>query len=85
MADKYHNEWIIRDIVTDARIFKAQSRAFHFLSDMAYDLDNSIEILEGIECLSTICLQVELLERKCFYLRTANSIGRLWRADNDTN
>ena len=36
MADKYHNEWIIRDIVTDARIFKAQSRAFHFLSDMAY-------------------------------------------------
>lgn len=85
MGDKYHNEWIICDIVTDARIFKAQSRAFHFLSDMAYDLDNSIEILEGIECLSTICLQVEFLERKCFYLRTANSIGRLWRADNDTN
>lgn len=85
MVDKYHNEWIIRDIVTDARIFKAQSRAFHFLSDMAYGLDNSIEILEGIECLSTICLQVEFLERKCFYLRTANSIGRLWRADNDTN
>lgn len=83
MGDKYHNEWIIRDIVTDARIFKAQSRAFHFLSDMAYDLDNSIEILEGIECLSTICLQVELLKRKCLYLHTANSIGRLWRADND--
>lgn len=82
MGDKYHNEWIIRDIVTDARIFKAQSRAFHFLSDMAYDLDNSIEILEGIECLSTICLQVELLKRKCIYLHTANSIGRLWRADN---
>lgn len=82
MADKYHNEWIIRDIVTDARIFKAQSRAFHFLSDMAYGLDNSIEILEGIECLSTICLQVELLKRKCLYLHTANSIGRLWRADN---
>lgn len=82
MGDKYHNEWIIHDIVKDARIFKAQSRAFHFLSDMAYDLDNSIEILEGIECLSTICLQVELLKRKCFYLRTANSIGRLWRADN---
>ena len=77
MVDKYHNEWIIRDMVADVHIFKAQSRTFHFLSDMAYDLDNSIEMLEGIECLSTISLQVKLLERKCFYLRTANSIGRL--------
>lgn len=78
MVDKYHKEWIIRNMVTDARIFKAQSRAFHFLSDMAYDLDTSIEMLEGTECLSTICLQTEFLERVCFYLRTANSIGRLW-------
>lgn len=85
MVDKYHNEWIIRDMVADARIFKTQSRAFHFLSDMAYDLDTSIEMLEGIECLSTICLQIEFLERKCFYLRTANSVGRLWRTDDDTN
>lgn len=75
MVDKYHNEWIIRDMVTDACILKAQSRAFHFLSDMAYDLDNSIEMLEGIECLSTIGLQVELLKRKCLYLCIANSIG----------
>ena len=78
MVDKYHNEWIIRDMVADARILKAQSRAFHFLSDLAYGLDNSIEMLEGIECLSTICLQVELLKRQCLYLRTANSIGRSW-------
>lgn len=78
MVDKYHNEWIIRDMVADVRIFRTQSSAFHFLSDMAYDLDNSIEMLEGIECLSTVCLQVELLERKCFYLRMANAIGRLW-------
>lgn len=83
MVDKYHNEWIIRDMVTDARIFKAQLRAFHFLSDMAYDLDNSIEMLEGIECLSTICLQTEFLERVCFYLRTANGIGRLWGTDDE--
>lgn len=83
MVDKYHNEWIIRDMVTDTLIFKAQSKAFHFLADMAYDLDNSIEMLEGIECLSTISLQVELLERKCFYLRTANSIGRLWGTDDE--
>lgn len=85
MVDKYHNEWIIRDMVADVHIFKAQSRAFHFLSDMAFDLDNSIEMLEGIEHLSTMYLQVELIKRKCLYLRTANSIGRLWRADNDTN
>ena len=78
MVDKYHNEWIIRDMVVDARIFKAQSRAFHFLSDMSYDLDNSIEMLEGIKRLPTMCLQEEFLKRKCLYLRTANSIGRLW-------
>lgn len=78
MADKYHNEWIIREMSKEYRIFKSQSRAFHFLSDIAYDLDSSIEMLEGIECLSIMCLQVELLERKCFYLRMANGIGRLW-------
>lgn len=83
MPDKYHNEWIIRDMVADARIFKAQSRAFHFLSGMAYDLDASIEMLEGIECLSTICLQTEFLERVCFCLRTANDIGRLWKTMED--
>lgn len=83
MVDKYHKEWIIRDMMADVRIFKAQSRAFHFLSDMAFDLDNSIEMLAEIECLSTMYLQVELLKRKCLYLRTANSIGRLWGTDDE--
>ena len=49
MADKYHNEWKYRDFATDVRIFKAQSRAFYFLSGMVLDLDSSIEMLEGIE------------------------------------
>lgn len=30
MPDKYHNEWVIRDMKIDVRIFKAQSLAFHF-------------------------------------------------------
>lgn len=46
IPDKYHTEWVIRDMKIDVRIFKAQSLAFHFLSDMAYDLDNSIEIVK---------------------------------------
>lgn len=78
MADKYHNEWIIRDIVTEYRIFKAQTRAFHFLSDMANDLDDAIGMLEGIEHLPAMCLQLELLKRKCYYLDMANGIGNLW-------
>ena len=78
MADKYHNEWIIRDIVTDVRIFKAQSRAFYFLGDMAHDLDDAIGMLEGIEHLPAICLQLELLKRKSYYLDMANGIGNLW-------
>lgn len=78
MADKYHNEWIIRDIVTDARIFHGQSRALRFLSDMAYDLDDAIGMLEGVRSLPAIDLQLDLLERKLFYLKTANGIGDLW-------
>lgn len=83
MADKYHNEWIIRDIVTDARIFHGQSRAFRFLSDMANDLDDAIEMLEGVEHLPAKCLQLELLRRKRFYLEMANGIGDLWETPTE--
>lgn len=82
MADKYHTEWNYRDFATDVRIFKAQSRAFRFLGDMAYGFDDAIEMLEGIEQLPALDLQLELLKRKTFYLKMANSIGDLWRADN---
>lgn len=76
MADKYHNEWIIRDIVTDVRIFKAQSRAFCFLSGMAFDLDSSIEMLKGIEKIPALNVQIELMKKKLLYLKMANEIGR---------
>ena len=86
MADKYHTEWKYRDFATDVRIFKAQSRAVHFLGDMAYDLDDAIEMLEGIKQLPALDLRLELLERKLFCLKMANSIGDLcvcvWGADN---
>lgn len=76
MADKYHNEWIIRDIVTDARIVKSQIRSFDFLSDMAFDLDKSIEMLEGIEKISVMDTQIGLMRKKLLYLKMANGIGR---------
>lgn len=76
MADKYHNEWIIRDIVTDVRIFKAQSRAFCFLSGMAFDLDSSIETLKGVEKIPALNVQIELMKKKLLYLKMANEIGR---------
>ena len=79
MPDKYHNEWVIRDMSTYVRIFKAQSLAFHFLSDMAYDIDNSIEMLNGIRQIPIMLMQLELLKRKCFYLKLANCIGEMWK------
>ena len=82
MADKYHNEWIIRDIVTDARIVHGQISSFRFLSDMACIFDSSIEMLEGIKQIPVMARQLDLMRRKCFYLEMANSIGRLW--DNDS-
>lgn len=75
MADKYHNKWIIRDIVTDVRIFKAQSRAFCFLSGMAFDLDSFIEMLEGIEKIPVLNVQIGLMKKKLLYLKMANEIG----------
>lgn len=82
MADKYHTEWKYRDFATDVRIFKAQFRAIRFLGDLAYDLDNAIGTLEGIEQLPALDLQLESLKRKRFYLKMANSIGDLRRVDN---
>lgn len=82
MSDKYHTEWEYRDFATDVRIFRGLYRAFVFLGDMAHGLDDAIGMLEGIEHLPAICLQLELLKRKTFYLKMANSIGDLWRADN---
>lgn len=78
MADKYHTEWNYRDFATDVRIFKAQVRAFHFLGDMAHDLDDAIGMLEGIEQLPALNMQLELLKRKRYYLEMANEIGDLW-------
>ena len=76
MADKHHNEWIIRDIVTDAHIVKSQIRSFDFLSNMAFDLDISIEMLEGIEEISAMNTQIELMKKKILYLKMANGIGK---------
>lgn len=76
MADKHHNEWIIRDIVTDTRIVKSQIMSFDFLSNMAFDLDKSIEMLEGIEKISVMNTQIELMKKKLLYLKMANGIGK---------
>lgn len=76
MVDKYHNEWIIRDLVTDARIVNSQISSLRFLSSMANIFDSTIEMLKGTKCISTMFLQLDMMNKKCFYLAIANSIGR---------
>lgn len=78
MVDKSHNEWNYRDFAKDVRIFRGQERAFDFLGDMAHDLDDAIGMLKGIEHLPAMCLQLELLKRKRYYLNMENEIGNLW-------
>ena len=82
MTDKYHNEWIIRDIAAEYRVVKAQLETFRFLSDMAYDHNKAIEMLKGNRHLPAMLLQLDLMNKKCFYLALANSIGRLWKNDS---
>ena len=78
MADKYHNEWVIRDIVTEYHIVNSQITSLNFLSDMAHIFDSSIEMLKGIKQITVMLRQIDLMKRKCFYLEMANSIGRLF-------
>lgn len=74
-ADKYHKEWIIHDIKTDAYIVNSQINSFRFLSDMAHVLDNAIKMLEGIKQVTVMARKLDLMKRKCFYLEMANEIG----------
>lgn len=76
MADKFHNEWIIQDVVTNTRIVNSQISSFRFLSSMAYIFDSTIEMLEGIRQIPVMLRQLDLMKRKCFYLEMANGIGR---------
>lgn len=77
MPDKYHTKWEHRNFVTDISIFMGQQQTFHFLSSMAFDLDDAIRMLEWIEPLPAICLQLALMKRKLFYLKMANTIGSM--------
>ena len=43
---------------------------------MAVDLDSAIETLEGIEKISVLNVQIELMKKKLLYLKMANEIGR---------
>ena len=76
MADECHNRWLLQEIVKDSRIFRAQSSAFSFLSSMAFELNNAIDMLEGIEEISVLRLQIDLMKEKILYLKMANGIGR---------
>ena len=78
MVDKYHQEWVIQDMVTEYRIISSQISSLDFLSDMVHIFDSAIEMLEGIKQIVAMLTQLDLMKRKCFYLETANSIGRLF-------
>ena len=78
MVDEYHHEWVIQDMVTEYRIISSKISSFNFLSDMAHIFDSAIEMLEGIKQIVAMLTQLDLMKRKCFYLETANSIGRLF-------
>ena len=56
--------------------FSKHSRGhFAFYPIWGFDLDNSIEMLEGIEKVSVLNVQTELMKKKLLYLKIANEIG----------
>lgn len=61
-------------------IYKAQVRAFEFMSGMAKDLDDAVRSLGAYINDSLMCAltQLELLQSQNFYYTVANEIGRCW-------
>lgn len=70
--------------IIDYKIFKAASRAFDFMSDMANDLEDAITSLSpysrtNLECSKT---KLELLELRFYYYKVVNEIGRCWTEED---
>lgn len=64
-------------------IYKAQVRAFKFMSGMAKDMDDAISSLDAYSNDSLMCAltQLELLRLQNFYYTVANGIGRVWQEE----
>lgn len=65
-------------------IYKAQVRAFEFMSGMAEDLDYAVSSLDAYRNDSLMCAlnQLELLRLQTFYYRVANEIGSVWQEED---
>lgn len=70
--------------ITNYKIFKASSRAFDFMSDMAKDLDDVIKSLSPYARKDLVCSEtkVDLLELQFYYYTVANAIGRCWTEED---
>lgn len=70
--------------IIDCKIFKASSRAFDFMSDMAKDLDDAIKSLGPYARKDLVCSEtkVDLLELQFYYYTVANAIGCCWTEED---
>lgn len=62
-------------------IYKAQVRAFEFVSGMAKDLDDAVSSLGSYRNDSLMCAltQLDLLRLQTYYYTIANQVGEAWQ------
>lgn len=78
MFDKCHYEWMYNDLFTRAKIFKAQKKAFDFMSQLANDVDKVAESINDIDTLQGKLMRFDLMDLEIYYYRIANGIGQQW-------
>lgn len=78
MFDKCHHEWIYNDFFTQVKIFKAQKKAFDFMSQLANNVDKVVESLNDTNTPQGQWVRLDLMDLEIYYYRIANGIGQQW-------
>lgn len=78
MFDKYHYQWIYNDFSTQVKIFKAQKKAFDFMSQLANDVDKAVKSINDIDTSQGQWERLDMMNLEVYYYKIANGIGEQW-------
>lgn len=78
MFDKCHYQWIYNDFSTQVKIFKAQEKAFYFMTQLVDDVCEVSRSIKDVDTLRAKLIRLELNDLGIYYYKIANGIGKQW-------
>lgn len=78
MFDKCHYQWIYNDFSTQVKIFKAQEKAFYFMTQLGDDVCEVSRSIKDVDTLRAKLIRLELNDLCIYYYKIANGIGEQW-------